>query len=115
MKNQSTIKKRFLRDELPVRLGGLATNLMRIKSFSDNPAHREVVDYLLEESKFFIEWIIPDAELEVQSELLKIQIQLALWHLRWDSIWENPKERLNLANISNVWSKKVLGMSGLLT
>lgn len=56
MKDWSIIRECYLRDELPTRLGGLAANLARIKSFSSHPADRELVESLLEESKFFIEW-----------------------------------------------------------
>ena len=66
MKNQSAIQERYLHDALPVRLGALAANLARIKSFSSDPEHRDVVEGLLEESKFFIEWTAGDAEPEVQ-------------------------------------------------
>ncbi len=55
MKDWTAIRDRYLRDEFPVRLGGLAANLARIKSFSDHPDHRDAVESLLEESKFFIE------------------------------------------------------------
>jgi hypothetical protein len=35
MKDWTTIRDRYLHDALPIRLGGLAANLARIKSFSD--------------------------------------------------------------------------------
>ena len=38
MKNLDTVRERYLRDPLPVRLGGLAANLSRIASFARNPA-----------------------------------------------------------------------------
>ena len=55
MKDWKAIRERYLRDTLPLRLGGLAANLARIKSFSDHPDHYDVVENLLNESKFFIE------------------------------------------------------------
>ena len=68
-------RERYLRDQLSVRLGGLAANLARIRSFSDHPDHRDVVESLLEESKFFIEWTVPDAELDVQTVFVELQLQ----------------------------------------
>jgi len=103
-----------MRDELPVRLGGLAANLARIKSFSEHIEHLDVVKNLLEESKFFIEWNIPDAKLEIQTELVQLQIQLALWEYKWETIWANPVQRDDITEQANDWSKRILKISGLL-
>ena len=114
MKDLNAIQERFLRDELPVRLGGLAANLARIRSFSDHPDHRDVVERLLEESKFFIEWTVPGAELEVQTELVEIQLRLARWQRRWADIWVDPIQRAAVAKQAYTWSNQVLELSGLL-
>ncbi|MFQ5906916.1 MAG: hypothetical protein ACE5JA_10160, partial [bacterium] len=115
MKNETTIRKRYMLDKLPVRLGGLAANLARIKSFSDHPEHKDLVESLLEESKFFIEWTAPDTELTIQTELVNLQLQLALWQLRWKSIWVDPVQRARVAKQADEWSGRVLEMSGLLS
>lgn len=114
MKDWKAIRKRYLRDGLPVRLGGLAANLARVKSFSNHPGHRDVVVNLLEESKFFIEWIAPDAGLELQGNLVELQIQLARWHLNWTDIWTDPARLGAVAEEAGVWSERLLRMSGLL-
>ena len=114
MKDWKTIRERFLRDALPVRLGGLAANLARIKSFSDHPDHCDIVESLLNESKFFIEWTAPDAGLELQAELVKLQLQLARWQLNWTEIWADPARREEVAEKARLWSERVLKMSGLL-
>jgi len=114
MKNQMAIKQRYMRDSLPVRLGGLAANLARIKSFSDHADHSQVVESLLDESKYFIEWAAPDAEIQIQAQLVELQIQLAQWQHRWKEIWKDPALRANVAEESLAWSTKVLEMSGLL-
>ena len=79
----ATIRERYLRDELPIRLGGLAANLARIVSFAGQPhetgKYPSTVEHLLEESEWFIEWNGPDAPLETQTELVELQIQLAVW------------------------------------
>lgn len=59
MKDWTVIRERYMKDELPVRLGGLAANLSRIKSFSANENSREAVASLIDESKMFIEWTAP--------------------------------------------------------
>jgi hypothetical protein len=75
MKDRNVIQERYLCDELSIRLGGLAANLARVKSFSDHPDHRDIVESLLDESKFFIEWTALDAEPELQADLVELQIR----------------------------------------
>jgi len=114
MRDQATIRERYLRDELPVRLGGLAANLARIRSFSDHPEHRDVVESLLEESKFLIEWTAPDVGLDLQARLVELQIQLACWQHAWADIWADPVRRAAVAEQAHAWSEWGLEMSGLL-
>lgn len=77
------IRQRFLRDPLPIRLGGLAADLARIASFAGNPANHDVVASLLNEGKYFAEWIAPDAPIETQALLAEIQVALAVWERHW--------------------------------
>ena len=106
MKNLEKIKRRFLKDNLPTRLGGLACNLARLKSFSQIPGNQKAVRDLIEESKFFIEWTAPMASLDVQEELVNLQIQLAL-----ENYLKAKKDTIKFAD---EWSKKILKLSGLL-
>ena len=114
MTDRAAIRQRYLRDPLPVRLGGLAANLARIKSFSNHPDHRDVVESLLDESKFFIEWAAPEAESDVQAELVELQLQLARWQHKLSDIWADPERRAFVAEQACQWSRRVLDMSGLL-
>jgi hypothetical protein len=115
MKYSTALRQRYLRDPSPVRLGGLAANLARIESFSDHVEHGDVVESLLEESKFLIEWAAPDVRLDVQAELAEMQVQLALWELNWTEIWSDLERRMAVAAQAQLWSKRVLEMSGLLS
>lgn len=114
MKDRTRIRERYLRDSLPVRLGGLAANLSRIKSFSSQEANRAAVESLIEESKFFIEWAAGEAEIETAAQLVELQVQLARWQCRWGILWFDPAQRSQLAEQSRVWSERVLDLSGLL-
>lgn len=114
MKDWTAIRDRYMRDELPVRLGGLAANLSRIKSFSTNEASGEAVASLIDESKMFIEWTAAQAEINVAAALVDLQVQLALWQLKWNTIWSDPAKRNKIAEQSGIWSKQILEMSGLL-
>ena len=115
----SAVRERYMQDGLPIRLGGLAANLMRIASVAvasvaDHPGNRHVVDSLLEESKFLIEWTVPDTSIDKQEALVELQIRLALWQLRWYPDSNDPAKRAHLAHEVRAWATQVLEMSGLL-
>jgi len=113
MKDRNVIRERYLRDELSIRLGGLAANLARVKSFSDHPDHRDIVESLLDESKFFIEWTALDAEPELQADLVELQLRLACWQRSWVDIWADPARRAAVSEQANTWSERLLKISGL--
>lgn len=114
MNNLAERKKRYLQDSVQVRLGGLAANLARVKSFSKNIANEEAVFSLFEESKYFIEWTATETEMETTLELIELQLQIALWQRQWQRIWNDEKSRNSVALTSANWSKRVLGKSGLI-
>ncbi len=114
MKNREKRRVRYLRDSTSVRLGGLATNLGRIASFSKYGDHQDVVDSILQESKWFIEWTAADLDLQRGAELVRLQVQLALWQLQSRKNWSTESWRNELAADSKQWSERLLGMSGLL-
>ncbi|MEG4326983.1 hypothetical protein [Microcoleus sp. herbarium5] len=114
MRDGNTLKERYLRDDLPIRLGNLASNLARIKSRCQNAANGEIIENLLQESKLFIEWTAQDAEIEIAAELVELQIQLACWQYSWARVWEDAEQRMRVTQETKIWSEKVLNMSGLL-
>jgi hypothetical protein len=115
MKDWTPIRERFLRDSIPVRLGGLAANLRRIKSFAAQDAGREAVASLMDECKFFIEWTARDTQIDTAAQLVELQVQLARWQHNWSRIWPDAVSRQQVAEQSLVWSERVLALSGLLT
>jgi len=114
MRNWAAIRERYLHDGLPTRLGGLAANLVRIKSFADQNGSHEVVASLIEESKFLIEWTAGEIEVERAAELVALQVELAGWQLRWPRIGGDTQARSRVAQEAANWSDRVMGMSGLL-
>lgn len=103
-----------MRDDLPIRLGGLAANLSRIKSFAGNESNRSVVESLIEESKHFIEWTARESEIEIAAQLIELQVELARWQFTMAQFWSDPNHRKQIAEKSNIWSKQVLASSGLI-
>lgn len=115
MNNLAEIKERYLRDSVAVRLGGLAANLARVKSFSRNIENQTAVFDLFEESKHFIEWTAAETEIETTAELVELQLQIAVWQRSWQKIWKDEANRNAVAQSSAEWSRKVLEKSGLLS
>lgn len=114
MKDWTAIRERYLRDDLPTRLGGLAANLSRIKSFAAREGSSDAIESLIGESKFFIEWTAAEAEPDQAAELVELQLQLALWQRSWPHIWADPVQRSKVAEQSGEFARRVLAMSGLL-
>jgi hypothetical protein len=114
VKNLEVIRTRYLQQDSARRLGGLAANLARIASFTDNPNNFKAVETTIEESKFLIEWIAPECPLELQTKLVELQIQLSLWHLKFSEISQSTESLKNLIDQASVWSKELLKISGLI-
>ncbi len=106
MQNLEEIKKRFLKDDLSVQLGGIASNLARLESFSKMPNNKKAIEDLIEESKFFIEWAAPEADSKIQPELVEVQIKLALW--------QHLNGRKEISKNAGRLAKEILELSGLL-
>lgn len=112
--NLTQLHKRFIKETPSRQLGALAANLARIASFSDNPQHREIVSYLLEESKWFVEWIVPGVNLGLQEILVELQIQLALQHRNWSNIQSQDERRRMIAKDMRAWSVRLIELSGII-
>lgn len=114
MSDWTIVRERYMRDSFPLRMGGLAANLHRIKSFTAYEANREAVVSVIIESKFFIEWAAPEAEADTAAELVVLQVQLARWQSAWGSIWLDSAQRGQVAEQAHHWSERILSLSGLL-
>lgn len=114
MKDHPHRRERFLRDPLPIRLGGIAANLARVASFAAGSPSVPVVDTMLYESKFFIEWAAPTAPIETAAALVELQIAIAVWQRRWSKGHANVDTRNSLIRFAREWSDRLLDLSGLL-
>ena len=113
MINKEQKRERFLRDPLPVRLAGLASDLARVASSARHPTGAESVAVMLEESQYFIEWTAAAAEPEIAAELVDIQRMVALWRQAWPETQQYSTQRTLLSVQAKKWSDQVLGYSGL--
>ena len=114
IKNLKERKERFMRDSEPIRMGGLAANLARIKSFSENDDNATAVFHLLEESKYYIEWAGHEMDVNSAVQLVDLQRKISGWQLRFDTVWADTTKRKMLAKAAARWSSVILRSSGLL-
>ncbi len=77
-------------------LPSITYHVTTTKSFSNNIRNYEVVESLLNESKFFIEWTAAEAEIDTAATLIDLQIILARWQYNMSRIWENPVQRAQI-------------------
>ena len=114
MRDWSAVRERYMRDELPIRLGGLAANLARLSTAAKVPLQQHLADNLLDESKWFIEWTAAEAEIDAAAQLVVLQLQLASWQSKLEEHWSDFSNRSRIAEQAQTWSDRVLELSGLL-
>lgn len=114
MINKEKLRQRFLRDPLPVRLGGLSATLARISSSAKESNSPGVVLDLLSEARYLIEWTAAEAEPEIAAELVQTQRLLTLWQKAWTNASADRHQRTLLSAQAKDWSDKTLQSSGLL-
>jgi hypothetical protein len=106
-------KVSFQSEDISHRLGHIASNLARVRSFS-NSAFKKGVEVVIDETEWFIEWIAAEIEPEQAEELVNIQVQLVRWQMNLDNILSSELCRTEIAQIAETYSQRVLNMSGLL-
>ena len=117
MRGQPKTRDRFLRDGVSVRLGGIAANLARVRSFSKYDGNHTAVHGIIDETKWFIEWSGPDFadyDIDTAAQLAELQVQLSRWQIGWLGRWNDRTRRAEMAAQAKEWSDRVLAMSGLL-
>jgi len=73
-----------------------------------------VVQSMLEEAKYFIEWTAADAEPEAAAELVSMQTLITLWEKAWEAASQTKIQRTLLSVQAKQWSDRALELSGLL-
>jgi hypothetical protein len=68
---------------------------------------------MIQDTEFLIEYASPEVELQTQAELVEIQLDLAIWQLKWQTLWTNPDKRRQVAEQAGRWSDRLLDLSGL--
>jgi hypothetical protein len=112
-----TLKQQsFVQDDIPTRLGYLAVNLSQIKTLWLEGLHQDSIIQLVKESRYFIEWIVPDMvkadDIGQAAELVDLVRVLTRWLFKWDTIWSDATEKLSAAQQTENWLKRVIEISG---
>jgi len=107
MRDLKKMRERYLRDERPVRLGNLASSLLRLSKWIRMRQREDGAIDLMREIAWFMEW---SGDLALV-ELVDMQREIC----RWRRIWPLEAVRSLLAFRALHMSNQVLRLSGLLT
>jgi len=110
MRDLSKMRERYLRDAWPVRLGNLASNMLRLSHWVQMRRSDEAIVDLTRESAWLIEWTADDTPAHILAELADMQRELCLWR----RVWPLEAGRPILALRARLMSERTLELSGLL-
>jgi hypothetical protein len=108
----------FVKNDITTRLRKLAENLSQIKTLCAEELHQESILNLAKESRYFIEWTVPDmvqVDIESSAELVDLGRVLTRWLFSWDKIRSDSTEKVKIAQQTEDWLKRVLEISELLS
>ena len=105
MRNLQRLRERYLRDEPPVRLGNLASDLLRLGQWVQMRRNDDEIVDLMREIAWCMEWVGDSAT----AELADMQREIC----RWRRAWPAESARSILALRARQMSERVLEMSGL--
>ena len=106
MKDLKRMRERFIRDPSPVRMGNLASDLLRLSKWIQGRHTDEAIVDLMREIASFMEW---SGDL-ASPELADMQREIC----RWRRIWPVEQARSLLAFRALQMSNRILDRSGLL-
>jgi hypothetical protein len=106
MKDLKRMRERFIRDSSAVRMGNLASDLLRLSKWIQTGHNDEAIVDLMREIAWFMEWagdLAPAEIADMQREIC-----------RWRRVWPLEKARHILALRASQMSNRILERSGLL-
>src|SRR5512143_2243573 len=106
MKDLKKIRNRFIRDESPVRMGNLASDLLRLSKWVRAGHKDEAIVDLMRQIAWLMEW---SGDL-ASAELADMQREIC----RWRRVWPVEQARRILALRASEMSNRILESSGLL-
>ncbi len=113
------IKTQYLQSNRTTQFDSLALNLTRIQLLARSGSDELVVQHLVRESQFFIEWAVStidlEADLALATELVDLQRLLSRWKLGWPELWASEEQRQEMATLAQQWCDRIHGYRELLT
>jgi len=106
MRDIKKMHDRYLRDKAPVRMGNLASSLLRLSQWVKNRHKEEAIIDLMREIAWFLEWCGDLALVE----LADMQREIC----RWRRVWPVEQARAVLAFRALQMSNRILELSGLI-
>jgi hypothetical protein len=106
MRNIRKMRDRYLRDRAPVRMGNLASSLLRLSQWVKKRHREEAIIDLMREIAWFMEWCGDLAS----PELADMQREIC----HWRRVWPVEQARSILAFRALQMSNRILEWSGLL-
>lgn len=106
MKDLKRMRERFIRDRSPVRVGNLASDLLRLSKWIRARHNDEAIIDLMREIAWRMEW---SGDL-ASAELADMQREIC----RWRRVWPVEQARSILALRALQMSNRILEWSGLL-
>ena len=106
MKDLKKMRNRFIRDESPIRMGNLASNLLRLSKWVQTGHDDEAIVDLMRQIAWLMEW---SGDL-ASAELADMQREIC----RWRRVWPVEQGRRILALRASQMSNRILESSGLL-
>lgn len=105
MRDLQGMRERYLRDEKPIRMGNMASSLLRLSQWVQKRHRDEAIIDLMREIAWFMEW---NGDLAL-AELADMQREIC----RWRRVWPVEQARPILSLRAFQMSKRVLELSGL--
>lgn len=105
MRDLQRMRERYLRDEKPIRMGNMASSLLRLSQWVQKRHRDEAIIDLMREIAWFMEW---NGDLAL-AELADMQREIC----RWRRVWPVEQARPILSLRALQMSKRVLELSGL--
>jgi hypothetical protein len=102
--NWDLLKTQYLQVNRTTQFDSLALNLTRIQLLARSGSDELVVQHLVRESQFFIEWAVSTIDLEIDlalaTELVDLQRLLSRWKLGWPELWAREECRQEMATLA---------------
>ncbi|WP_414569375.1 hypothetical protein [Nostoc sp. CCY 9925] len=105
----------FMQDDVTTRLRRLATHLSQIQSLWTQGSSKDLILALVDESRYFIEWTVPDMvkadDIDRACELVDLVRLLTRWLFHWDDIWTDAEQKQSASAQISYWLERVLEIS----